>query len=201
MSSTNNKASLDEVLAALEDPVRINRISDRMEDALQAFRVNEISSHIEFNGELRRFACHIYRTGLPVPRVISPRTALSEAIALLDRHYGGDNGYYEAYLDAIDKEGKGFDFVLRSLTEMIKEIEIERKVNWQFASTIDPCDREEHLRIVTEILARFGSYLPEGILSGNPARFVRNYRQLLEIIISTNSLIKGIESSQNFPRI
>lgn len=191
----NSGDRLDQVLTALEDQKQMIEISDRLDNAFGDFEAKEADSHKAFNSELGRFIQHIYKRGLIVARKLSPPTALAEAVGKLDRRYGAGNGYHEAYLEAISDDGKGIDFVLKILTEIIKEEEMERAINWQYAEIIDPCRREDHLKIVTELIDRFGQSLPDQVAVGDPARFIRNYRQLLEMVTSVNSFLNQVRSS------
>lgn len=191
--------NLHEILAILEDQAHIQRISDRIEYARNSFNLmtSDVKSHSEFNQEISRFIQHVYSRGLLVSKVVSSKGALSEAINLLDQYYGnqGGDGYNEAYLDAVSTTGKGIEFVLQALAEIISQREIGRYINWLFASIIDPTDKETHEVTIEGIIKKFGSLLPEEIVTGNPVRFVKNYRDLIETIISTNNLLKQIETS------
>jgi hypothetical protein len=140
---------------------------------------------------------HLCQHGLSIPRTLTHRTALSEAVDLLDRYYegGGIQGFDAALLDATDKNGKGPEFVLRQLSEVIKEREVRQYRNYQFLSLIDPTDRDTHRQIVERLIVEQGSLLSDDLKTGNPARFAKYYRDLLEMVISSEAFFTQIRNS------
>ena len=196
LNKTKDVVDIDEVLAVLGNQEISNRISEQLEEALNQFdgKNFEIDSHSDFNKEIARFIQHIYKYGLLAPKMISLGNALSEVLDLLENYIDtvGMKGYESAYLDAVSTYGKGFEFVLREVAEIIKQRELQIYQNWVFSSLIDPTDWSSHKRIICSLIEGFKPFLPEDILKGNPARFVKYYRQFIDMVFSTNNLLDRI---------
>jgi hypothetical protein len=187
---------INELFAVLGNQEISNRISEQIEEAYNQFdgKNFEINSHSDFNKEIARFIQQIYQHGLLTPRLISSTVFFSEALDLLENYYEseGVRGYEAAYLDAVSTYGKGFEFVLRELAEIIKQRELQIYQNWVFSSLIDPTDWSSHKRIICSLIERFKPFLPEDILKGNPARFTKYYKEFIHMVFSTNNLLDRI---------
>ena len=190
---------IEKMLAILQDQTIPNRISELIDDVIDRFNRSDIQvkSQSDFNRELTRFVQQVYQNGLLVNRAVSVMTALSEALDLLEYYYDaqGSQGYDAAYLDAISPYGKGFEFVLRQLAEIIKQRELQRYSNWLFSSTIDSTDWNEKRNLVYELIEKLKPFLPEDYLQGNPARFIKYYRELIEVALSTDNLLERVTSA------
>jgi hypothetical protein len=191
--------NIEKILAILQDQTIPNRISEQVEEILDRFTASdiEVKSPIDFNRELTRFLQQVYQGGLLAERAVSAGTALSEALDLLEYYYDaqGSQGYDAAYLDAVSPYGKGFESVLRQLAEIIKQRELQRYSNWLFSSTFDPTDWDNKRNLVIALIEKLKSYLPEDILQGNPARFIKYYRELIEMALSTENLLERVTSA------
>jgi hypothetical protein len=192
--------SLDELFAQLRGASVIRIIHERIDEARRHFKTGlmEIKSHRDFNQQTALFIQYLYSDGLLAPRRISLRAAMAEGLDLLERHYegnGGMQGYDAAYLDAVDSQGRGFDFVLSQLAEGIRDREIFRYTNGQFSVLIDPSDWNTHKRIVEEIVEKYVAFLPDDICFGSPDRFINYYRDLIEVILSSDQTIEQVRNS------
>jgi hypothetical protein len=185
--------SLTQLLASLQGIEDTTKISERIDQAYFSFRpkLMEIGSYCEFINEIAGFVRHLYRYGLTIPRVVSTSFSMSEGLDLIDRYYEscGIRGLDAAYLDTADEKGRGFEAVLHEVAEIIKDIEIRRYLNSRFLTLIDPTDRDTHRRIVVHLVGEYGTLLPREFHTGNPARFAKYYRELLELIISSDSIL------------
>ena len=193
---------IEKILAILQDQTIPNRISEQIEDVVNRFSASdtEVKSQNDFNREIARFLQQVYRGGLLTERAVSARTALSEALDLLEYYYDaqGSKGYDAAYLDAVSPYGKGFGFVLKQLGEIIKQRELQGYINWLFASIFDVTDWDSLKALVSGLIDKFKPFLPEDSLQGNPARFIRYYRELIEMALSTDNLLERVTSSSKY---
>jgi len=186
---------LEKILTVLQNDYTTNRISEQIDNALKNYNPKkDIKTHNDFNNELSRFIQHLFLNGLPIPRNISLKKALSEAINLLEQYYEcqGAIGYDAAYLEAVSPSGKGFNFVLTQLTETLKNIEISRYTNWLHAALINPSDWKTQRKIVEELINNYRRFLPNEIVNRKPIYFVKHYRDLIETIISSKNIIDKI---------
>ncbi|MCX6827692.1 MAG: hypothetical protein NT002_00170 [candidate division Zixibacteria bacterium] len=191
---------LDELFAQLRGASVIRIIYERIDEARRHFKTGllELKSYRDFNQHIAEFIQHLYSHGLLVPRMISLRAAMAEGLDLLERQYegnGGIQGYDAAYLDAVSSQGRGFDFVLSQLAESIRDREIFRYTNGQFSLLIDPSDWNIHKRIVGEIVEKYAAFLPDDICNGSPDRFINYYRDLIEVILSSDQTIEQVRNS------
>ena len=189
---------LAQLLAHLQDSEAAIEIAEKIDRALQSFqpRPAEIASHREFINAVAGLVSHLYQYGLPFPKRMTHSSALSEGLDLLDRYYesSGILGFDAAFLDATDKKGRGPEFVLRRLSEIIKEREVRQYLNYRYLSAIDPTDRDTHRRIVERLIEEHGPLLPDDLRTGNPCRFAKYYRDLLEMIISSDIFFAQVRS-------
>jgi hypothetical protein len=72
---------------------------------------------------------------------------------------------------------------------------LQRYINWLFTSTIDPTDWNTKRNLVIELIETLKPFLPEDFLQGNPARFIKYYRELIEIALSTDNLLERVTSA------
>lgn len=190
---------LSELLANLQDTDAVVAISEKIDKALQIFQPRFAAnvSYREFNEAIAGLVKHLYQSGLSIERTMTHSLALSEGLDLLDRYYesGGIQGFDAAYLDATDKNARGPDFVLHRLAEIIKEREVRLYQSYRFLAVIDPTDRDLHRWLVERLIDDQGHLLPDDLKTGNPARFTKYYRDLLELVISSEAFITQIKNS------
>ena len=201
MNSTERMVSdaLGELLIELQSNDAINEISERIDRAFQSFGLTqtEIVSHRRFIETITDFIKHMYEHSLCVPRPMTKTAALSEGLDLLERYYESDGtrGFEAAYLDVSEESGRGIEFVLRQLAEIIKEREVSRYSNSRFHLAIDPTDGEAHMRIVKFLADRYGPMPPINLTQERPWRFAKHYRDLIEIVVSTEQFFTQIRNS------
>lgn len=180
--------ALDTILRILLCTSKPELISNKIDEALDSFDIDAfiVSNHQEFNDCISSFIRHIYNNGLVFPKILDSRKALSEAISFIEQYYEhqGGCGYDAAYLDAIDESSRGIQFVLRELAELVKTIEVSRWLDSCYASNIDPIDKNQHLEIIIHLFGKYSPYFPDNILKGNPARFIKYYRDLIDLVLS-----------------
>jgi hypothetical protein len=194
---------LDELFTQLRGASVIRIIYERIDEARRHFKSGliEIKSYRDFNQQIAECIQYLYSDGLLVPRKISLRAAMAEGLDLLERHYEGSDGmqgYNVAYLDSVGSQGRGFEFMLSQLAESIRDREIFRYTNGQFSLLIDPSDWNTHKQIVEEIVEKYAAFLPDDIRMGSPNRFIKYYRDLIEVILSSDQTIEQVRNSPKF---
>lgn len=189
-----NFRSLPDLLAYVRETEAVTAIFDKIDRAYHSFSLNtpEIRSHREFTDAIAGLIRHIYQFGLAVPKIVGYNAALSDGLDLINSHYEnqGVMGFEAALLDATDRDGPGPEYALRRLTEIIRDLEVQRYLNAKFISAIDPTDRDAHRRIVEHIFEMYSFLLPEAICDSQPDRFAKFYRELLELITSSDSILR-----------
>ena len=190
---------LSKLVIELQDVSAISAITERIDRAFHSFGPTQLGilSHCDFIDTVARFMRHVYEHGLAMPSIITHSVALSEGLDLLDRFYesGEMRGLEAAYLDVYDADGRGVEFVLRQLAETVKEREVHRYRNSLFLMAIDPTEAEEHMRIVKSLAERYSHMLPTSLTGENPWRFAKYYRDLIEVVVSTEHFVTQMRNS------
>jgi hypothetical protein len=192
--------NIGNLLAELIESIPARTISDMIDSAFRSFQLpgERVASHNEFNEHIALFIQHIYRDGFINPVNLDKNAALAEAISLLDLYYEGFGviGYESAYLDVIDDTGKGFEFVVTKMAEIIKNIETQKWLNAYYLRNINPLDKNLHAEIIKSLFEQHPEYYPENILTIDPVCFCQHYRELLDIVVQSEGLIRHLFNSK-----
>jgi hypothetical protein len=201
---TNSKRNLppEKVLDNLIDLLADEQIEKKVEEpidlAAQVFRLNIATpiTHSEFNRVIAAFVRHIFQSRIQLPRHLSDREALSEAVFLLERYYQNEDvkGYDVALIDAIGRDTENLELVLSRLTEFIKMTERGKYVKWAFVDNyyiLDWCKRQS---IVSTFIKQNETWLPPELVELDPARHVNHFNELFLSHISTESSIRQVFS-------
>lgn len=195
MSSEHHLAA-QTVLDALFDLLSPERITKEVEEpldrAVNTFQIERApSTHSAFNRLISAFVRHLFRYGLHLPRNLSNRQALAEAIFFLDTGYQNENagGYECAMLDAFDTNSTGIGLVISQLAESIKAVEREKYINWAFANNFYHLDWNARERIVAVYLKKYEIILPAELIGLDPARLVNHIPSMITDHISTESTV------------
>ena len=196
---TNSKRNLppEKVLENLIDLLVDEQIAKKVEDlAAQVFSLNIATpiTHSEFNRVIAAFVRHIFQSGIQLPRQLSDREALSEAVFLLKRYYQneGAKGYDGAMIDAIGGDIECLEMVLSRLAESIKLAEREKYVQWAFVDNYSMLDWEERQCVVSAFMKQNETLLPAELLELGPARLVDDFHEIFIQHMSTESLVRQI---------
>jgi len=186
------EAVLD-ILFDLLSPEQISiKIEEPIDKAVTTFQMKrDPSTHSAFNRFISAFVRHLFRYGLRLPRKLSNRQALAEAIIFLDTGYQNENtgGYECAMLDAFDTNSTGIGLVISQLAESIKAVEREKYINWAFATYFSHLDWNAQERIVAVYLKKYEKILPAELLGLDPARLVNHIPSMITDHISTESTV------------
>jgi hypothetical protein len=199
---TNSECNLtpEKVLANLTDLLADDQLAKSVEEpidlAAQVFRLNIVVpiTHSEFNRVISAFVRHIYQSGIPLPRHLSDRQALSEAVFLLEKYYQneGVKGYDGAMLDAVGGDMGCIEMVLSRLVESMKLAEREKYVQWAFVENYSMLDWNEQERIVSAFMKQNETLLPTELLELDPARLVDDFHEIFIQYMSTESLVRQL---------
>lgn len=191
------------VICTIQDLIREERLTyeiDRPIDSTSADFPREIPkpiSHQAFNRIIAAFVQHVYGQGLRLPRRVSDREALAEAIELLMRYYKTPytEGYDGALVDTINGDHEAIESVLNQLAESIKAIERKKYIQGVFACQYQYLDWKTRLHIVTVYWQKKKDLFPE-LSNSDPAWLVENFRDLIETDLSSSDSVKSITSSE-----
>ena len=147
-----------------------------------------------FNQMIASVVWHIFRYGVRIPRALTPKDALSEAIWLLDRYYrnGEAIGYEGAIFDAYEPQEVGPAWSPSVLAELIKQKERQAYTCWVYASELDPLDWGMQCSIVRAIVTRYRRLLPQSIVLCPVPRLVRSIPLLVDAIIESDRFLVAV---------
>lgn len=198
--NSEDQLTAEGVLDTLFDLLSPERIAeevdvpiDRAENAFQMAR-GAPSTYSDFNRLISAFVRHLFRCGLRLPRNLSNRQALAEAINLLDTGYQNENarGYECAMLDAFDSNSTGIGLVISQLTESIKAVEREKYTDWVFANIFSHLDWNSRKGIVAVYLKKYAKILPAELLDLDPARLINHLPNMISDHISTENTVAQV---------
>jgi len=202
MTNSEHNFSPEKVLEHLFDLLNeeqiVKKVDEPIDLAIQVFRlkITVPITHSEFNRVLAAFVRHIFQSGIQLPRHLSERQALSEAVFLLERYYENEDvkGYDGALIDAIGRDTENLDLVLSRLTEFIKMTERGKYVEWAFADNYSMLDWGKRKSIVSTFIKQNETWLPPELVELDTARHVNHFNELFLNHMSTESSIRQVFS-------
>jgi hypothetical protein len=187
---------LDNLIDLLNEEQIAQKIDEPIDLASQAFRLKIVVpiTHSEFNRVITAFVRYIFQSGIQLPRHLSDRQALYEAVFLLERYYQNEDvkGYDGALIDAIGRDTENIELVLSRLTESIKMNERGKYVKWAFVDNYFILDWKTRQFVVSAYLEQNETLLPAELLELGPARLVNDFQELFINHMSTESLTRQL---------
>ena len=187
---------LDNLIDLLNEEQIAQKVYEPIDFASQAFRLKIVVpiTHSEFNRVITALIRHIFQSGIQLPRHLSDRQALYEAVFLLERYYQNEDvkGYDGALIEAIGRDTENLELVLLRLTEFIKMIEREKYVKWAYTDNYFILDWKTRQFVVSAYLEQNETLLPAELLELGPARLVDDFQELFTSHMSTESLNKQL---------
>ena len=190
---------LDTIINLLNEERVVREIDEPIDLTVKAFqlKVKAPLSHSDFNRVIAEFVRDLYQKGLRLPRHLSDREALTEAVSLLEKYYQGidSRGYDVALLDARGNNQEGLEYVLSQLAESIKAAERKKHERWVFADTIDQSDWEARRHIAATYLTKYKDFLSPAIREMDSAWLADHFQDLIFNLLSTQSLLRQVSGS------
>jgi len=200
-TSRDIKKKTLQILGELSVRLDTTQISNAFDQALEEYigQYREPDNHAEFNREISRFIQIVYGTGMKPGLTLTTQEANAKAISFLNGYCNsqGSRGYEAAYLDAVYSNEAGIGDVCFQLFQTIREIEIKKYQDYVYATTINPSDWRLHIDIVRGITELYGEYLSPLIRESPPERFSCHYRDIIEIILTSDDYALKICSGLN----
>jgi len=202
MKNSTNEKSVVEILQKIRNDNEIPIITGRVDAVRDNYLATQHSAktNSEFNKEISSFISRAYSNGLRPPKYINEKASLAEAIWLLDLGYKSDGatGYYAALIDATNPGNDKFGLIIHCLADTIKAIEIRRHTNYLYQSLINPDDTDTQIGIVNYLIKKNKPIIPSHIHKSSPNQFIKYYRELIEIDISAENLLKKASQPRQF---
>lgn len=119
-----------------------DRINQPIEKAASSFNLpkQEPLDHKSFNCIIQHFVTHLFKEGCSC-NILSETTANSMAAPLLETGYQTTgNGYYAAFLDAINPDINGVEIVLIQIKETVINLLRSNHIQWVYSTQIVPLE-------------------------------------------------------------
>jgi len=202
MKNSINTKSVVEILHKIKNDDEISIIIGRIDAVRDIYLTthHSVKANSEFNKEISSFVSRAYSNGLKPAKYLNEKAALAESIWLLDLGYKseGATGYYAALIDATNPGNDKFGLIIHYLADTIKAIEIRRYTDYLYHSLINPNDADTHIEIVKYLIKKNKSIIPSYIHKRCPSQFIKYYRELIEIDISAENLLKKATLPRQF---
>ena len=200
-SNDENEAAaiIDRIFDLLDEEQIRHVIDEPIEAAVAAFRLEEKPplSHRDFHQAIAGLVRHVYKHGVPLPKMLSPSQACAEAISLLEAGYESAEarGYEAALLDVLNPAQNGLELVLAGLTESIKAQERRKYVEWVFASTLGPLGWRMRCQVAGQLRDQLRPFLPPMLQQCSAAQLADEIPALITTDLGTTTLLQRIPSS------
>jgi len=180
----------------LSEPAMARRIDDPIDRAVKGFRFvwSQPFSHRAFQQIIGEFVEHVYRCGLPCPRILTSSQACDEAVAILERGYrNNENIEYDGALVAAAADPKhGIDQVLAGMSDIIKAQRREAYTAWAYARHIPPFDPGIRCAIAEVLRERCRTFLGAAWLECPSVLLASHIPALFDIDICTDRDVRQV---------
>jgi len=202
MKNSTKEKSVVEILQKFRNDDEISIITGQIDSVRDGYLSSQhkTTTNSEFNKEISSFVSRAYSNGLKPPKYLNEKAALAEALWLLDLGYKseGATGYYAALIDATNPGNDKFGLIIHYLADTIKALEIRRHTDYLYQSLINPDDTDTQIEIVKYLIKKNKSIIPSHIRKSSPYQFIKYYRELIEIDISAENLLKKVTLTRRF---
>jgi hypothetical protein len=175
------KTRLDRLLENIDPAVTLDRVSTRVDEALNSFHVGSgsIETWGDFCAVLTAFYRHVENGVLRIRLSPSPDMDWGRCSRLLIREYGpnGDKAAFE--MVRTGTEG-GLYAVLRRVASQMTEECVQRETAARISHFWEGLSTDEKLATSEEYLDRYGHLLPSELTEGSAARVRANFLKVLE---------------------
>jgi len=190
--------AIDRIFDLLNDEQMRRAIDEPIDAAATVFRPEEkpTVTHRHFHQAIAGFVRHVYKHGVPLPKMLSQSQASAEAISLLEAssQSAEASGYEAALLEAMNPAQNGLELVLAGLAESIKTQERRKYVEWVFASALGPLGWQKRCQVAEQLRDRLRPFLPPMLQQCTAAQLADEIPALITIDLGTISLLRRIPS-------
>lgn len=137
---------------------------------------------------------HVYQKALWGWQKMSPREALTEAVAILERGYPAapGQGYDTAFVDASNPNFNGLEYILTQMARHITLMARQKHTRWVCASRIELSGWPTRCLIAQILLQRWEPFLPENLRTCSPAQLANHLPELINVVLSIDRTVSKI---------
>lgn len=135
------------------------------------------------------FIKEVFQLKIFCSQQLSDDEAQSEAVAILDSYYKNiqEDGLMAAYLDTLNAEIDGIEFIIAQLTAILIKIARDKYTGWIVSSKISCLDWSVKCEIVKTIMAQNDRYLPSDIKNCPPGILTARLHDLIQLVVVSES--------------
>ena len=205
MTNSNKRTDaisiLDDVLQHLDEAYLQQKIDIPIKMILAEFDSNE-GIEITFQSFLNTigiFVKRAYQLKTFCNQNLSDEQSQSEAVILLDRFYENTNndGLMSAFLDTLNAELSGYDFILTQLANILIRVEREKHIKWICSSKLDSLDWPTKYKIERIILSQNHRYLPAEIIKCPPGILASQLPDLIQAVATSKLTLNEFPACQS----
>ncbi len=150
---------------------------------------NERVSFHSFLGITGNFIKKAFQLKIFCSQQLSDDEAQSEAAAILSSFYNDarEDGLMAAYLDTINADMDGIEFIIAQLTAILIKIARDKYTRWIVSSKISCLDWPVKYEIVKTIMAQNDRYLPSDIKNCPPGILTARLHDLIQLVVVSES--------------
>jgi len=185
--------AIDTIIEYLCDEKITQEIEDPIDAATGNFQmgISEPITHGTFNTVISEFIKHLYGKAHRLPRQLSDREALAEAIHLLGRFSDapGPDRYGAIVARVIAGDKEALKSVLVQLSKLVKEIEKEKYNQWALTCYFYNLDMETKHRMVDAYKKLKSNILPSIIKNMKPGQMVEYFPDIIMADVRYRNMI------------
>ena len=194
-NSTNScevSAIIDKIFELLDADFIHQTIDGPIEEAVESFEFDSkapmtFQNFFKIAGD---FIAHLCRFGPGVRKILSETQARSEALSIIEKcyyHCSHDIRLDTAFLDAIENETTGIEYVLEQMANYIKEKARKTYAEWVFTSRLRCLDWKIQCSIAKAFMHREKPYIPSDLLACHPDQLTHDLDDLMNLFIDVDS--------------
>ena len=183
---------IDKIFELLDADYIHQTIDGPIEEAVESFEFDS-NAPMTFQNFFRitgDFIAHIHRFGPGVRKILSETQARSEALSIIEKcyyHCSHDIRLDTAFLDAIENETTGIEYVLEQMANYIKEKARKTYAEWVFTSRLRCLDWKIQCSIAKAFMHREKPYIPSDLLACHPDQLTHDLDDLMNLFIDVDS--------------
>ena len=182
-SPPNFEDHLARIFFCLDEETMRRRIDEPFQQVASSFTVDPALplTHRHFHQVIQAFTHHLYLRAMPIAQNLTPAQALDEAVAILEQTYRNPDatGYDAAYLDAMNPNQNGYEIVLLSIAEALRQRVRLHYINGVFTTHLKTMAWETQRELARWILTHYHSSLSPMLAQAPPASLVDDLPMLI----------------------
>lgn len=185
---------VDSIISQIDSTALAKTIGMPIDTARATYMLDSLTirSNDEFYDIVSAFYLHLQRHFHSASESVDINTVRADAIALVERTFADKGGFKAAMNEAKDAVSGGMRFILDAMTEQFKAECQAKHVNRVIKEAITPLDTDAQISLISVLLKRLASHLPEEIATAPPERFIEHYEIIVKAYVRSLDKINEV---------